>query len=464
MTLDPPKIIPRPKILVVDDEKNMCRAISSALNKIGGIVEVCYTGPCAIEKVRSNEYDVVLLDYKMPGMDGIEVLKVIRDLSPELIVIMMTAYGTVESAVQAMKIGAYDYVLKPFEAEEIRLYVNRALEYRWLLQENRNLRQQVEEKYHLENMVGISPQMEKIYEMVHKVANSTATVLIQGESGTGKELIARALHAYSERKGRPFVGVNCSAIPANLLESEFFGYEKGAFTGAHHQKKGFFEAAHTGTLFLDEIGEMSPSLQSKLLRVLQEKEIIRIGGTQVIPIDVRVIAATNVDLAELVKKGQFREDLYYRLNVINMVIPPLRERKEDIPLLVKHFLNKLDPQQRIRKISPDVLEALKAYSWPGNVRELENVIERMVLLSEGPVLEIKDLPAPLREVPKPPPLSTSGILNYKEAKERFEREFIIHALQRNKGNVTNAALETGIYRQNFYDKLNKYGINPEDFK
>lgn len=450
------------KVLVVDDEKNMCRAIAFALSKMACTVEVCYTGFDALEKIRSNDYDLVLLDYKMPDMDGLEVLKGIKALSPELMVIIMTAYATIDSAVRAMKMGAYDYVLKPFEAEEIRLYVNRALEYQQLLQENRNLRQQVENKYHLENMVGVSPGIQKVSELVHKVANSSVTVLIQGESGTGKELVARALHIYSERKKYPFLGVNCSAIPSHLLESEFFGYEKGAFTGAHNQRKGYFEVANKGTLFLDEIGEMDASLQSKLLRVLQEKEIIRIGGTQAIPVEVRIIAATNVDLTELIKKGLFREDLYYRFNVISISLPPLRERREDIPLLVRHFLNKFDPQQRIRQISPEVLEVFKTYSWPGNIRELENTVERMVLLSEGPVLEIKNLPEPIRGTP--PFHSVPRILTYKEAKEQFEREFIMAALQRNRGNVTNAALETRIHRQNFYDKLNKYRINPEDFK
>jgi DNA-binding NtrC family response regulator len=452
----------QPKVLIVDDEKNMCRAISSALSKTACAIETCYTGFEALEKAQSNNYDLILLDYKMPGMDGLEVLKEIKALSPELIVIIMTAYATIDSAVQAMKMGAYDYVLKPFEAEEIRLYVDRALEYHRLLQENRDLRQQVESKYHLENMVGISPQIQKVYEMVHKVANSSVTVLIQGESGTGKELVARALHAHSERKKYPFLGVNCSAIPSHLLESEFFGYEKGAFTGAHTQKKGYFEVTSKGTLFLDEISEMDASLQSKLLRVLQEKEIIRIGGTQTISVDVRVITATNVDLTERIKKGQFREDLYYRLNVISISLPPLREREEDIPLLVRHFLNKFDPQQRIRQISSEVLETFKTYSWPGNIRELENTVERLVLLSEGPLLEVKNLPEQIRcALPLP---SVPHGLTYKEAKEQFEREFVTAALQRNKGNVTNAALETGIHRQNFYDKLNKYGINPEDFK
>jgi len=452
------------KVLVVDDEKNMCRAISSALSKTVRTIEACYTGLDALERIQSNNYDLVLLDYKMPGLDGLEVLKEIKALSPELIVIIMTAYATIDSAVQAMKMGAYDYVLKPFEAEEIRLCVDRALEYHWLLQENRNLRQQVENKYHLENMVGVSPQIQKIYEMVHKVANSSVTVLIQGESGTGKELIARALHTHSERRKYPFLGVNCSAIPSHLLESEFFGYEKGAFTGAYNQKKGYFEVTHRGTLFLDEISGMDASLQSKLLRVLQEKEILRIGGTQAIPVDVRIIAATNLDLTELIKRGQFREDLYYRLSVINISLPPLRERREDIPLLVRHFLNKFDPQQQIRQISPEVLEAFKTYPWPGNIRELENTVERMVLLSEGPLLEIKNLPEPIRGVLKLPSQSVPRILTYKEAKEQFEREFVTAALRRNKGNVTNAALETGIHRQNFYDKLNKYGIDPEDFK
>jgi len=451
-------------LLLLDDELNLGRSLGRALQRDDLHVETFLKPAEAMEALTRNTYAVALVDLLMPDMTGLDFLREVRRLSPETLVVIMTAYATIQTAVEAMRSGAFDYLQKPFTNEEARRHVDRALRHYELQQENRSLRDQLASRYGMQNIVGVSKAMQEVFRVVERVANSSATVLLTGESGTGKDLIARALHMQSTRSARQFVAINCGAIPSELLESELFGYEKGAFTGAHASKKGLVEQADGGSLFLDEISELLPRLQVKLLRVLQEREVQRVGGDRAIKVDVRVIAATNADLTERIKANEFRSDLFYRLNVVSIRIPSLRERVDDILPLAHHFLRKFDPSERLKGFDALAVQILRRYPWPGNVRELQNVVERASLLSRGDEISAADLPSELhgngeltRSVPLP--MGTTLIA----AREDFERYFIVQCLRRNNGNVSRAAREAGLRRQNFYQKLHKYGIQRKDY-
>jgi len=382
------------RILVVDDEEIMRSSLSDWLKENGYEAMAVEDGYKAIEQVKREDYDLAIVDLKMPGMDGIETMKKINKIKSDLPVIIITAYATIETAVLAMKEGAADYIVKPFNPEEINLLINKILEHQRVLKENLLLRQELTKRFKFQDLIGKSPKILKVFEMIKTVAPTKSTVLIRGESGTGKELIARAIHELSPRHNGPFIAVACGAMPETLLEAELFGYEKGAFTGATSQYKGRIEMADKGTLFLDEIGDISLKTQVDLLRVIQEREFRRLGGKETMKVDIRIIAATNKNLEEMIAKSEFREDLYYRLNVITLWVPPLRERKEDIPLLVEHFLTKynLENRRNVERISPEVMRILIDYPWPGNVRELENTIEHSVVVAKGNEISIDDLP------------------------------------------------------------------------
>lgn len=430
------------------------------MNKEGYEIVTAKDGEEALQKVEGENFDLVLTDMKMPGLSGIELLKKIRESDEEMPVIMVTAYGTVETAVKAMKEGAYDYLLKPFEKDEMKIIVANALKMKTLVRENRYLRGELEEKYKLDNIIGKSFQMQEVYKIVRQVANTKATVLIQGETGTGKTLVARALHFNSSREEKPFIHVNCAAFPETLLENELFGHVKGAFTDAVANKPGKFELANGGTIFLDEIVELSPMLQVKLLRVLQEKEFERVGGVKTIKIDVRVIAATNRDVKKALENGSLREDLYYRLNVVSIKMPPLREHKEDVPLLVEYFLQKFNQEsgKNIKEVSPEAMDMLMSYDWPGNGREVENVIERAIILSSEDTLLPQSLPLQVEEEPEKMGvyLPPEGI-----ALEKVEKSLIMEALKRARGNQSRAAKLLDISRNTLRYRLRKFGIERE---
>ncbi len=451
----------KPRVLVAEDEKTQRDLLEGFLKKEGFSVETVANGKEAMERLEKDLFDIVLLDYKMPELDGLETLREIRKSYPDLPVVMMTAYGTVETAVACMKEGALDYLTKPIDLDELLLIFNKVIERLHLIQENRALKAQLQERYTFGNIIYGSRRMEEVMGLVARVAPSQATVLIRGESGTGKELIANAIHFAGPRSQKPLVKVNCSAIPETLLESELFGHEKGAFTGATQRRIGRFEEANGGTLFLDEVGDLSPGTQVKLLRVLQEKEFQRLGSNQTLKTDVRVIAATNQNLEEAIKKGSFREDLYYRLNVITIFLPPLRERKEDIPLLIDYFLKKYSKanQKMISDVSKEARNLLLRYSYPGNVRELENLIERAVVLCRGDIITTQDLPFHLREA-KSEALweSSKSQKSLPESLEEIERDMIIKALHEHQGVQTRAAESLGISERVLRYKMKKYRI------
>ncbi|MHB8173115.1 MAG: sigma-54-dependent transcriptional regulator [Nitrospirota bacterium] len=458
--------MPDERILVVDDEPGMRSLLSKVLAKSGYSVNAFEKGADALESLNAEDYDLAILDIEMPSMNGIELLKKIKIKDTSLSVVMITAYGSLQSAVEAMRLGAYDYLSKPFEMEEIKHVVGKALERERLIRENRELHKELEEQYRFTGIVGKSLKMEEVYELVSQVAATNASVLIQGESGTGKELIARSIHYNSRRKGKPLVILNCAALAEGVLESELFGHERGAFTGAIKRKSGRFELAHEGTLFLDEIGEIPVSTQLKLLRVLQEHEFERVGGEKTIKMDVRIIAATNKDLMEAVKEGRFREDLYYRLNVVNINIPPLRERKDDIPGLAGHFLAKFSGEtgKKVEGIEPAAMDMLTRYDWPGNVRELENIIERAVVLEKSEKVTLSSLPPTLRHeaegvgIVKLP--DGGGTLT--DVLEELERQLIVKALKDKGGSQTAAAAALGLKRSTLRYKLEKYGLVSAD--
>jgi DNA-binding NtrC family response regulator len=386
------------KILVVDDEVNICDFLKRGLSQLGGyFVEVASNGQQAIEKIEKDVFDMVLTDLMMPEMDGMALIKLIKGIRPEIPVIMMTAYGSIETAVEAMKLGANDYITKPVDLRDLLLRISKVHKETLLYQENRLLRMEVRKRFEFNNIIGKSKKMQEVFSLIEKVAPSNSTVLIYGNSGTGKELVAKAIHYNSPRADSPFIPFNCGAIPETLVESELFGHVKGAFTGAIQTKKGLFEEANGGTLFLDEISNTLPSVQVKLLRVLQEKELTKVGSTERVKVDVRMIAATNVDLEEAVKEGKFREDLFYRLNVFPIFLPDLKDRKEDIPLLAYHFLERYSKEMKkeIKGISKEAMKLLLEYNWPGNVRELENAIERAVIMSDQEYLMPSDFPREL---------------------------------------------------------------------
>ena len=444
-------------ILVVDDDEITCSLLEEVLAKEGYRVEKALNGSEAIAKGSQKGYEVVLTDIRMAGVNGMEVLHSYRKKSPETIVIMMTAFGSIETAIEAIKEGAYDYVSKPFKLDEIKLTIRRALEQKRLTEENLLYRQELISKYKLENIVGRTPAMLQVYKTIARVADTRSTVLLAGESGTGKELVARAIHFNSPRSAKPFVAVDCGSLAETLLESELFGHVRGAFTGAVANKKGLFEEADGGTCFLDEVGDIGLAMQAKLLRVLQEHEIKRVGGTEPIKIDVRIVAATNKNLEDLVDEKKFREDLFYRLNVVAIHLPPLRERAEDIPLLASHFLNKYsgENQKPISQLSPEALELLSTYRWPGNVRELENIIERSVTLTRHSVILPEDLPRRIR-AEKREDLSKS--LPSHLPLSELEKLYIQKILEETGGNKKKAAEILGIDRRTLYRMAARHGL------
>ncbi len=453
------------KILVVDDEKSMCDFLEIMLRKEGYDVTCTTSGEKALQLLEDSLYSMVLTDVRMPGVDGFDVLRKTKEISPDTVVIMITAYGSPEGAVTAMKEGAYDYITKPFRIEEVKLTIRKALERSNLLKENILLRQEIEERYKFWNIIGKSPKMQRIYDLVEKVSQTKANVLITGESGTGKELVAKAIHYNSPRKNRAFVTLNCGAIPENLLESELFGHMKGAFTGAIANKRGLLEIADGGTLFMDEVGELPFPLQVKLLRVIQEREFKRVGGTEDLKVDVRIISASNQDLEQKVIQGDFREDLFYRLNVIQIKLPPLRERKEDIPLLVNHFIKKysLDTGKEIKGISPEALGLLLSYGFPGNVRELENIIERSITLETSSMITERHIRSYLNErmisksIPPSLEIPEEGI-DLNKVVEDLEKAFILKALEQTGGVKKKAAELLGMNFRAMRYKLAKYGL------
>ncbi|MBN1351973.1 sigma-54-dependent Fis family transcriptional regulator [candidate division KSB1 bacterium] len=448
------------KILVVDDDKNIAKMIEINLRKEKSYeVKTATSGEACLKIVREELPDLVLLDIQMPGIDGIETLKRIKEYEPRISVVMMSAHGTIEKAVKSMKLGAYDFIPKPFANDRLIITVKNSLRTSALQQEVAELRSELQNKYQFDNIIGQSGVMQEVFKSLKKVIDSNVTVMIQGESGTGKELIARAVHYHSKiRANKNFVAVNCSALPESLLESELFGHEKGAFTGATGRRIGKFEQANNGTIFLDEIALMSPATQAKVLRVLQEREFERVGGNDLVKVDVRFISATNRDLEEMIKKNEFREDLYYRISVFPIKLPPLRDRKEDIPLLAGFFVKKYNKQEgkHLTGIHPDALELLMAYHWPGNVRELENAIERAMVLASTDEITAKDLPAAIRSLGEKKIYESDNTLS--SWIEKLEEEALKQALLECEGNISQTAKKLGIGRATIYRKAKKYGL------
>jgi DNA-binding NtrC family response regulator len=460
----------RARILVVDDKENILKLFARILGE-GYELTTAADGGRAISLVAAQPFDVVVTDLRMPGADGFEVLRAVKARAPETEVIMMTAYATVTDAVEAMKQGAYDYLQKPFDPDDASLVVARALERKRLKEQAASLRREVEGVYSFHNLVGKSAKMRDVYTQMEQASKLDITVLLNGETGTGKELAARAIHYHSARKERRFVPVNCGALPAELVESELFGHAKGSFTGATGMKRGLFEEAEGGTIFLDEIGELPLPVQVKLNRVLQEKELRRVGDTAPIKVNVRVIAATHRDLKAEVAAGRFREDLYYRLHVFPVVLPPLRERREDIPLLASHFLEKHAQvlARPLTAIEPEALRALTGYPWPGNVRELENAIERAVAVAHGEEIQLRDLPADVRGTQEGAiPAEQLAKMPYREAvdlaRDRVSRDYLVALLRELDGNVTKAAERAGMARESLHRLLKRYGVRSDDFK
>ncbi|HZR80576.1 MAG TPA: sigma-54 dependent transcriptional regulator [Candidatus Binatia bacterium] len=463
-TDEPPAVATRPRVLVVDDEIGVRESIRLVLRDAYE-VELAESGDEALRRVAVQRPDVVLLDILMPGLDGIATLERVKGLVPELPVIMLTATRTLKTAVTAMKLGAFDYVQKPFDVDELRAILANASRTAALQHEVRELRAELGRRYQIGNIIGRSPAMQDVFRTVAMVAPLRTTVLITGESGTGKELIAKALHHQSPRSSRPMTALNCAAIPETLLESELFGHEKGSFTGADAKKIGQFELAHQSTIFLDEIGELHPSLQAKLLRVIETGELMRVGGTKPIAIDVRIVAATNRKLEEAMRDGAFRSDLFYRLNVVSLNLPPLRERREDLPLLIKHFCQVKSDDLGVpeRSFTPEAIELLMRYRWPGNVRELENLIERLLILSDAGPVRTEELPEVMRRPVATPGADRRdevllGIRSLPDAVDEFERDIIQEALERSDYNQTRTAERLGTTRRILKYRMDKLGI------
>ena len=453
------------QILIVDDEKIQLEMLKGFLVKQGYGVETAEDGQKGLEKFKRGFFDLILSDYRMPGMDGLQLLKEVKRLDREAAVVIMTAYGTIDAAVEAMKAGAFDFITKPLELDGVLIRIQKVERGVRLERENRELKEQLREKFKVDFIISVSPRMEDALNLAKRVAQSPATVLILGESGTGKELIARAIHYSSLRADKPLIRVNCAALPENLLESELFGHEKGAFTGAVARRIGRFEQADQGTVFLDEIGDLSLPLQVKLLRVLQEKDFERVGSSQTIKADIRVIAATNRNLEEAISKGTFREDLYYRLNVVTITLPPLRDRKEDVPPLIEHFLKKYSRENKkeVTSLSKETRDLLLHYNYPGNVRELENFIERAVVLCRGNTLTTQDLPLNLRESKVEVALEKGREgRSLPQAMEEIERQEIAGALERSSWVQTKAAEELGISERVLRYKMKKYKITDKN--
>jgi DNA-binding NtrC family response regulator len=442
----------RIRVLVVDDEEIVRESLSGWLAQDGYHVETAEDGPSALDRLKKERWTVLLVDMKMPGMDGLQVLEQARQMQPEVVAVIMTAYATVDTAVSAMKLGAYDYLVKPFDPDELSLMMQKIVAQQALVRENALLRKALRRDYRFRDLVSKSPVMQQLFDLARTAAKSSTTILVLGESGTGKELMARAIHAESLRADGPFVAVSCAALTETLLESELFGHERGAFTGAVARHKGKFESAHHGTIFLDEIGDISPKLQLDLLRVLEERRFTRIGGVESVDVDVRVIAATNRDLQKAVASGSFREDLYYRLNVIALSLPPLRDRKEDIPLLVDNLLERLaaEGRKRIDGVSREAMAALMAHDWPGNVRELRNVLERAVVVAGSALVQPADLGLAQK--------GTALVEDTDATLETVERRHIAAVLDRTQFNITQAARILDIDRVTLYNKIKKYHL------
>lgn len=447
----------KPKILIVDDEKDICKALELLLRKEGYSTISVYSGEEAIEKLKTENFDIIITDLKMGKVDGMAVLDKAREINPDTTVIMMTAFASIESAVEAMKRGAYDYIVKPFHNEEIRLTIRKALEQKKILKENIALKQQLSQHMVCRDFVANSESMIKIIETLEKVIPTKSNIMLLGESGTGKGLLAELVHCNSPRRDKPFISINCSAIPEGLLESELFGYKKGAFTGAVSDKLGLITLAHEGTLFLDEIGDMPINLQVKLLKVLETGEVYPLGDTKPRIVDIRIISATNVDIEKRIKEGRFREDLYWRLNVIEIKIPPLRERKEDIEVLAKHFIDKYSREHKksVKGIDKEALSCLLNYSWPGNVRELGNVIERAVILSEGDHITLDVLPDKIKSIREEIGMPSSTLKAYLSD---YERNLLIKLYESHNKNKEETAQALGIDLATLYRKFKKYGI------
>lgn len=461
------------KILIVDDEDTFRKITSLFLSQKGYSVKAVDNGVTALENLKETSYDILMTDLKMEPMNGFQLMEKALIVSPETIIMVITAYATIETAIEAIKRGAYDYISKPCSNEEIFIKINRALEKKQTDQELHILKNELVERYQFHNIISKDKVMQNIFRHISQIADTDTTVLICGETGTGKEMVARAIHFNSSRKNKPFIAVNCAALTETLLESELFGHEKGSFTGAFKQKLGRFELANGGTLFIDEVGDIPLVIQVKLLRAIEEKAFVRVGGTQLISTDVRIISSTNRNLEELITQGKFREDLYYRLNVFPIKLPPLRERKEDIPLLAKHFLKTYAEKsvKEINDISPSAIATLMQYDWPGNIRELENIIERSLLLETGTILNTVFLPGRIEENIRIQSLlsqSNRGSLSHKDYIKSIisiaEIEYIINLLKKNEGNIQNAAKEARINRKTLYRKTIEYGIKKEDFK
>jgi two-component system response regulator HydG len=451
-------------ILVVDDDPSHRTMLRTLLSGWGYAVSEADDGSTAVEKVHQQPFDLILMDIRMIKVSGLQALSEIKAFNPAIPVIIMTAYSSVETAVEALKTGAYDYLTKPLDFDELRLAMERAMDHTQLREENRLLRESLGSQFDRRNIIGRSQTMVKLLETVAQVAPTEATILITGESGTGKEMIAGAVHFNGPRRDAPFVKINCAAITESLLESELFGHEKGAFTGAYRRKEGKFLLAHKGSLFLDEISEMSPAMQVKLLRVLQEREFTRVGGEDLIRVDVRVIAATNKDLLQEIGAGRFREDLFYRLNVVTLVLPPLRERREDIPLLAQHFLAIFSEKnrKRIKGFTPQAMDCLLRHEWPGNVRELMNAVERGVVLAQTEYLDVQDLPLISEKSLAESAFTPKDGVPADRSLEEVERAAILNALEASKGNKSEAARRLGITRKTLLAKLRKYGAEKEN--
>jgi DNA-binding NtrC family response regulator len=446
-------------LLIVDDELIVRESLGNWLKEEGYTVDTSESGLDALKKIEAGKFDLLIADIKMPGMDGIELLERAKKIEPDLQVLVITAYASIDTAVQAMRKGAFDYIVKPFNPEDVSQIIQRALKYKMLEKENILLRKELEKEYGIDEIIGRSKKIQEVFDLIRTVAESEAVVMIRGESGTGKELIARAIHANSKRKYGPLVALSCGSLPETLLESELFGYEKGAFTGAQFKRKGRLEMADGGTLFLDEIGDISPKTQVDLLRVLQEKIIYPLGSSNPVKIDVRIVSATNRNLEEAVRQGAFREDLYYRLNVVTINVPPLRDRQEDIPLLANHFFRKfiVVNSKKINGISGQAMEILLDYSWPGNVRELENVIEHAVVVCKTPEIQPVDLPDTVRKntMKAEPAGDTASITR---SLDESEKQHILKVLEENRWNISKSARDLGIDRVTLYNKIKKYNI------
>jgi DNA-binding NtrC family response regulator len=447
-------------ILVVDDEISQREVLAGYLRKKKFSIQQASSVQEAISKFRTDHFDLILTDYNMPEKTGFDLLLEAKKIDPEINVVVMTAFGTIEKAVASMRAGAYDYITKPIDLDDLELLIQRLRERQSLLSENKLLREQLAEKYSFKGIVSQSAAMENVMATASRVAETKAPVLIRGESGTGKELIARAVHFASSRKEKPFIAVNCAALNENLLESELFGHEKGAFTGADKQRRGRFELADGGTIFLDEIGDISPATQVRLLRVLQEQQFERVGGTETISVDVRVLAATHKNLETAIAEGSFREDLFYRLNVVTIEIPALRNRRDDVPLLLEHYLQTYAKEHKRKKLlySKEAWEQLMRYDYPGNIRELENIVQRSIILSRGDIITTEDLPIVVRGSMKENANLTQGIQSFSEQIEKLEKDLIFEALRINKNNQSKAAEQLGLSERNLRYKLKKWGI------